>query len=90
MVTYSKYGTASYNIKVLINNTIANRGMTDTGFHTVTLSRNLHIPWLIITKLLKMPQKYISYKIKNTDTSNTRNKVYTYWVVGFLSLTLPK
>ena len=52
MVTYSKYGTASYNIKVLINNTIANSGMTDTGFHTVTLSRKLHIhvPWLKITK----------------------------------------
>ena len=50
MVTYSKYGIASYNKKVLINNTIANSGMTDTGFHTVTLSRKLHIPWLKITK----------------------------------------
>ena len=50
MVTYSKYGTASYNIKVLINNTIANSGMTETGFHTVTISRKLHIPWLKITK----------------------------------------
>ena len=50
MVTYSKYGTASYNKKVLINYTIANSDMTDTGFHTITLSRNLHIPWLKITK----------------------------------------
>ena len=44
MVTYSKYDTASYNKKVLINNTIPNSRMTDTGFHTVTLSRKLHIP----------------------------------------------
>ena len=44
MVTYSKYGTVSYNKRVLINNTIANSRMTDTGFHTVTLSRKLHIP----------------------------------------------
>ena len=50
MVTHSKYDTDSYNKKVLINNIIPNSRMTDTGFHTVTLSRKLHIPWLKITK----------------------------------------
>ena len=41
-----------HKLKVLINNTIPNSRdrMTDTGFHTITLSRNLHIPWLKITK----------------------------------------